>query len=91
MTNVDVQLDRLGIDVQGLSPQLVETAMTGLEGALRSRLGRLRTGRFSDVEVSDLALAPATIDAPTNAEALRSLIVERLVEAMTNEQPGGRR
>ena len=91
MTYVDVQLDRLGIAVDDLSVQLVETALVGLEDALQRRLGSLRPGIFNDLDISDLALSPATIDAPANAEALRSIIVERLIEAITSGQGGGRR
>lgn len=88
MTDIDVNMDRLGIVVHGVPGQLVETAMSGLEVALRRRLGEIRLDDIRDVDMAELALSPVNSRSNLDADALRGLIVERLVGLLTEGREG---
>jgi hypothetical protein len=80
MSGVMVEIGRLDIALHGVSADIAEAAVSGLESALRRRLDALHLYRTRDVP----ALRIDALDLPpqTDAAALRDLLAERLIEAL---------
>lgn len=77
MINIDI--NRLTINLHGISAMLAEQAVNGLEQELQRRLGVLAKGELSDFDIGDLSLGPIHSTTQLDAAALRSLLVERLI------------
>jgi hypothetical protein len=80
MSGAMVEIGRLSIVLHGVSAAIAETAVGGLEAALRRRLDVMR--------IADSRAVPAlhvdAFDLPPDADAttLRELLAERLVQAI---------
>lgn len=83
MSGALIEIGRLEIAIHGVSAEIAEEAVAGLDSALRRRLGSSRAGRSFAVP----ALRLDAIDLPpaTDAAALRELMADRLVEAIGDE------
>lgn len=86
MINIDI--NRLSINLHGVSPMLAEQAVEGLEQELRRRLGFLADGDLANFDIAELSLGPVHSTTHLDAAGLRSLLVERLVEIMQRHARG---
>lgn len=80
MSGSMVEIGRLDITLHGVSADIAEAAVSGLESALRRRLGALRGGRLLDVPT--LRIDALDLPPEADAAALRDLLAERLVQAL---------
>jgi hypothetical protein len=85
MSSAMVDIGRLNVALHGVSAEIAEAAVAGLESALRRRLGSLHVNRALDVP----ALRVDALDLPPEADAaaLRELLAERLVQAIGDTRP----
>ncbi len=90
MTNLDVRIDRLRLVLHGVSSEIVESAISGLDSSLARRLGSTHFRDVINLDIAELALPPA--DAPRNPDAavLRGLIVDGLIEAVVKQSRASR-
>jgi len=82
-----IDIERLSIALHGVSAQVAEAALTGLDAELRRRLGNITpraliTGDLGVVRIGAIS-GPATLD----PAMLRSLIADRLVFALSAREP----
>lgn len=85
--SLTIDIDRLSVRLHGVSAGVAEAAVVGLDEEVRRRLGNLAgrslvSGDLGVVRVGAIAGA-GTLD----AAALRGLIAERLVFALSNPTP----
>jgi hypothetical protein len=75
----DVEL--VGISLHGVSQEIAEEALSGLEGELARRIDALgpRFAWFAPSDLGEIALGPLTAPANVDAGALRGLIADALV------------
>jgi len=78
----ELNIGRIQIALHGVSAQVAEEAVAGLEGALRSRLGVLPVYGMAGADMGELALNPVHSTVMLDANALRALIAERLADAI---------
>lgn len=84
-----LEIDRIRIALHGVSAELVEAAVSGLEAELGRRLGGLGSGsRLQPLDIGELAIGPLHSDTVLDAGALRGVIAERLVEAIRRRLAG---
>jgi hypothetical protein len=81
-----IEIDRLEIALDGVSAQVAEHAVAGLEGELRRRLAGLPLGTAATA-VPQLSVGPLDLPPYADAAALRALIAERLLGALVRRQP----
>ncbi|MCP4463722.1 MAG: hypothetical protein GY819_13080 [Planctomycetaceae bacterium] len=84
---MNVSIDRLRISLHGVSAQMVEAAVDGLDVELRRRLGlrgldKRLNGNSASVNIAELALSPAHLDAASDSAGLRGLIADRLLDVI---------
>ncbi len=84
---MNVSIERITINLHGISATVVEAAVEGLEAELRRRLGVLRAGDLSAFDAAELALPPVKVRGTVDAPVLRGLIVERIVQALITQPP----
>lgn len=82
-----VEIDRLQVNVQGISTLLIEEAVQGLDAELGRRLGVNNLGQsFGNntgmVDLAELAIGPINVSSTLDAGELRGLIAERLLGAI---------
>ncbi len=82
MSGISIDLNRLQISLHGVSAEVAESAMTGLDAELRRRLGRLSPGDLQLEDRAELALDDIRVQGRIDASALRVLIAARLVTAL---------
>jgi len=82
-----LDIGRLSITLHGVSADLAEAAASGLEDALRRRLGGLRLDRAGSVP--ELRLDALDLPRRVDAAVLRELIAAHLVEAI-DRMPAGK-
>lgn len=87
MRDADIQLDRLNIAIHGVSADVVEEAVRGLEESLRRRLQGLALPAAWGTDLAELAIDPVYATGVLDAGALRGIIAERLVRAILSAQP----
>jgi hypothetical protein len=80
MSGAMIEIGRLSIALHGVSAEIAEAAVAGLESALRRRLGSLRAGR--SFAVPTLRVDAVDLPSDVDAAALRDLIADRLVETL---------
>lgn len=85
MTHIDINLDRLHLNVQGVSSPVIEEAIQLLRNELIRRLTERDLGIIGNVNVGDLALPTIHGGAPLNASALSGLIAERMIAAIVDQ------
>lgn len=80
MTCIDI--NRVNIALHGVSAQVVETAVGGLEAAVKRRLGQLPGWSGTSLDIGDLSLGPVHKETVLDAAVLRDIIADRLVGAI---------
>ncbi len=80
MINIDI--NRVTIALHGVSAQVVESAVTGLEEELHRRLGSLPPGISADIDIGELSLGPVRSETVLDGNALRGIIAEQLAGAV---------
>lgn len=88
--NLSADINRIDIALHGVSADLASAVADGLDAEIRRRLGALRIdqgriGGTHSVDVSELAIAPVSLRAGTDAAALRGLLAEHIVQALHTE------
>lgn len=84
-TTVNIDINRLRIAVHGVSAQLIEEALQGLDSELGRRLGVYGIGaggNWAPASISELALSPVHLDTTMDVAGLRGLIADRLLDAI---------
>jgi hypothetical protein len=81
MSAAQLTIDRVGISLFGVSQEIAEAAVSGLEGELARRIGALvlRAAPQAPLDLAEVALGPFTAPANLDAGALRALIADALV------------
>jgi len=81
MSRMEFDIDLVGISLQGISQEIAEEALSGLEGELARRIGALgpRLARSAPGDLGEIALGPLTTRANIDAGALRGLIADALI------------
>ena len=82
-----LDIGRLSIALHGVSADLAEAAASGLEDALRRRLGGVRLDRAGSVP--ELRIGPLDVPHRADAATLRELIAAHLIEAIDAMPAGG--
>jgi hypothetical protein len=87
---MNIDIDRLRISLHGVSAQMIDEAMLGIDKELSLRLqkqglGRGPAQRAFAVSIDEMALSPIHSDATLNVAGLRGLIADRLCEAIQTE------
>jgi hypothetical protein len=82
MSDIVIDIERVAISLHGVSSQVVEEAVTGLEAEVTRRLGSFATRRMSPLHLGDMALSPLSTETVLDASALRALIADRMAEAI---------
>lgn len=88
---MNIDIGRMNISLHGISAEVVEESTAGLEEELRRRLGTRMQGqglnsKTANIDLAELALSPVHVSTTLNAAGLRSLIADRLVEAIEAQQ-----
>jgi hypothetical protein len=90
---LELDIGRVAISLHGVSREIAEDALSGLEGELARRIGAIgpRPDRYAPGDLGEIALGPLTASANIDAAALRALIAEALVghvlDAARAEEP----
>jgi hypothetical protein len=93
MSALQIRLNRLDINLHGVSAQLVEQAVADLETVLRRRLQGLKLDGPGSLDVGELSLGPVHAEPGIDAAGLRALLVEQIEFALLsafNESGEGR-
>ena len=90
MSASELSIDRVGISLFGVSQELAEAAVLGLEGELARRIEALtlRGAPHAPVDLAQVALDPLTAPANLDAATLRALIADTLVGQMLGAYAG---
>lgn len=78
----ELNIGRIQVSLHGISAQVAEQAVTGLNDELRHRLGMLQVHGMAGIDMGELSLSPVHSAAILDASALRGLIAERLADAI---------
>ncbi len=93
MSGVEIRLNRLDVNLHGISAQIVEQAVAGLESNLRRRLQGRRFDGPGSLDIAELSLGPVHAEPGIDAAGLRALLVEQieyaLISALENSTAGG--
>lgn len=84
MSAVNIDIQRLQLSLHGISAQVVEQAMSGLEDELQRRLGARSWTGLHSLAINTLNLPAVKSDVVLDAAGLRGLIADRLTEALLN-------
>lgn len=76
-----VFLDRLSLRLHGISPQIAQDAMEGLDRELARRISRLPIAALAPVDMAGLSIS-ADMPRSGGSAALRALIAERVVAGL---------
>lgn len=87
MSVVSIDIQRLHINLHGLSAQVVEQAMSGLEDELYRRLAGCSLGELAGLNLAELALPAISSEQTLDSAALRDLIAEGLANALLSAMP----
>lgn len=84
---IHLQIDKLQLKLHGVSAELAESAVSGLEEELRRRLGTQNACQSliagaAQINTSELAIGPMHSQAALDAGNLRSLIADRLLDTI---------
>ncbi|HKQ31537.1 MAG TPA: hypothetical protein VJS66_09645 [Burkholderiales bacterium] len=81
-----IDIERLSIALHGVSRGVAEAAIEGLDQELKRRLGNLVGRSFVSGDLGVLRIGPVAGPASLDPAALRALIAERLVFALSQPQ-----
>jgi len=88
---IDIKIGRLNIALHGVSAQVVEAAVVGLEEEMRRRMGALALGDVAAFDVGELSIGPVRRTGVLDAASLRGIIAERMIEAVQSGLTGSAR
>ncbi len=79
---IKININRVTVALHGVSAQVVESAVKGLEEELHRRLGSLPPGISTDIDIGELSLGPVRNTSVLDGAALRGIIAEQLAGAV---------
>lgn len=85
--SITIDIDRLSIALHGVSAGVAEAAATGLDEELRRRLGNLAGRSLVSGDLGVVRIDAIAATGVLDAAALRGLIAERLVFALSSPTP----
>ena len=90
MSVAALRIDRVAIDLFGVSQEIAEAALSGLEGELARRIDAvgLRAAQLPRVDLAEVVLGPLTAPANIDPAALRALIADALAGHMFDGDAG---
>lgn len=87
MSAIAIDIQRLTISLHGISAEVVEQAVSGLEQELQRRLGVWPCGELTALDMVELSLPRIESEQILDSSALRGLIAERLATALLSAMP----
>lgn len=90
MSGLQVDLNRIHISLKGVSANLVQEALSGLEDELSRRLQGMKAVH-GDVFANDIRLDAREISPDIAPVEMRALLVEQIVSAIERAERGGQR
>ncbi|VAW69253.1 hypothetical protein MNBD_GAMMA10-3355 [hydrothermal vent metagenome] len=87
MINIDI--NRISISLHGISSEVVEAAVNGLESELVRRLSSLTFNHLSNYDAGDLSIGPIYKTSRLDAISLRNLIVENVIDRISHSSTSG--
>ncbi len=90
MSGLQVDLNRIHISLKGVSANLVQEALSGLEDELTRRLQGMKA-LHGDVFANDIRLDAREISPNIAPRDMRALLVEQIVSAVERVGRGGER
>jgi hypothetical protein len=84
MSGVQIRLNRLDINLHGISAQIVEQAVSGLEANLQRRLQGRRFDGPGSLDIAELSFGPVHAEPGIDAAGLRALLVEQIEYALVS-------
>lgn len=82
--SVRIGIDRLSIALHGVSQDVAEAAVSGLDVELRRRLGGMTRRALTSGDLGVISIGPIAAPGTLDPGALRALIAERLVFALSS-------
>lgn len=81
MRSLELGIERVGISLHGVSQEVAQDAVSGLEGELVRRIATFasRAAVLDHADLAEVALGPLTVPANIDAGALRALIADALI------------
>jgi hypothetical protein len=88
MSTIDLGIGLVEIALHGVSREIAETALSGLEGELARRIDARgpRLDALASTDLADAALGPLTVAANIDSAGLRALIAEALIDHVLDRQ-----
>jgi hypothetical protein len=81
MSGVQVDLNRIHISLHGVSAELVNEALKGLEAEIGRRLQGVKIANEA-LSINGISLKPLTLGKSVNAAEMRALLVEQIAMAV---------
>ena len=90
MSGLSIDINSLHISMMGVSAEMVESAVEGLEEEIMRKLGALSIGRgniteSTMVDLGELAIGPVEMNGTLDAGGIRALIADQLLFALQSE------
>jgi len=86
---IHIDINRINISLHGISSEVVEAAVNGLENELLRHLNSLAFNNLSTYDTEDLSIGPIYKTSRLDAVSLRNLIVENIIYTISNQSTSG--
>lgn len=89
MSQIDLTFNRLSIAVYGVSAEIVEAAVDGLDRSLRTRIGVADYRGIAARDLSELSTTPIRVHRRLGPAELRDLIANQIADTISNLPQAG--
>lgn len=85
----EYSIERIGLSLHGVSQEIAQEALSGLEGELMRRIDTLapRPAMLARTDLAEIALGPFNAPANIDAAGLRALIAQAIVGHVLDAHP----
>ena len=83
-----LDINRINIALHNMSADVAEQAIEGLATDLGLRLQMMRIHDLSSMDVGELSVGPIKQEAPFDAASLRALLVDNIIQQITQLREG---
>ena len=84
-----LDINRINIALYNISADTAEQAVEGFELNLRERLAAMRFHNMSAIDIAELSVGPIKEETPLDAAGLRALLVNNIMQQITQLRDGG--